>query len=327
MTTQVFGTTVTGGSTKTTATSVTETCATITGCNLRDVDATTKVDACTIQRRAVRATDLPEPEEQATPRTDQESANTAKIKSRAEPSFDWSCERQGEYGFLWPKNPDDQDEQWIIRTALIDRSLDKYRTFEVVESVDLGVTAFWIVHNMGQDAMDYFNSDAMPQVFLAYWPDHPVLPPHIPKEIDLTPVPRDASDKITISKVIEKQTGNNGTVVGRPRQSVGQRGATDEARKSIFIEQSSGDNGTTPTLSKRAMSPEITKNWWLSMTSWPRDTDFDKESLPGHHPEADAYYSSWDNSYGEGQTIYIWDVGIEDTNTVRLLILHCGSSS
>ncbi|RDL41225.1 putative glycoside hydrolase family 18 protein [Venustampulla echinocandica] len=46
LTTSSFGTTVSGGATRTTATEVKSTCATITGCNFRDAETTTTVDAC-----------------------------------------------------------------------------------------------------------------------------------------------------------------------------------------------------------------------------------------------------------------------------------------
>jgi chitinase len=282
LTTSVFATTVSGGSTKTTGTSVTETCATITGCNLRDVDATTTANACTIQRRAVRETDVPEPEEKATSKSEQVSAKAAEVESRAiPPTFIWACEQLGTDGMIWPFHPDDSNEQEDIRQMLTNRQAASNRKFDEVRADDLGITAFWIVRDMGDNAMDFFNSQQVPQIFLAYHPDNPVLPPHVPKEVKI------------ISRDVNGETGMTG-----------------------HIEQRSVNNETAQPLSKRVVESSHTNAWHLSMVSWPTKYPWDKEYGSGHLPANGPYFYTFDDSYGLGQTIYIFETDLDITSPV-----------
>ncbi|GAW18338.1 hypothetical protein ANO14919_078130 [Xylariales sp. No.14919] len=115
MTKSVFATTVSRGTTKTTSTSVTETCATVTGCNLRDVDSTTSQNACTIRRRDIRVT---APTAQSTGNAEgTERRNIEESGPRLLPraDVDWSCESAGPAGIIWPENPSPHNAPWETR--------------------------------------------------------------------------------------------------------------------------------------------------------------------------------------------------------------------
>tara|TARA_R110002003_G_scaffold48_52_gene4334 strand:+ start:13733 stop:14506 length:774 start_codon:yes stop_codon:yes gene_type:complete len=240
---------------------------------------------------------------------------TAKIKPRAGPTPQWSCELQGPYGILWPTNPENDNEQDDIRRMLLDRWQDSNRDYLEIRAQDLGITAFWVVFNMGTDAMDYFNSAALPQIFLAYHPDNPVLPPHIPKTVNITPVPRSANDEAAVTEPIEQRSDNDESVVREPIES---RSANDKTAERQSIEKSSVNNETAQALAKRALEPLKTSAWYLSMASWPPTENFDQYFLPDHRPTQGDFYSVWDDSYGQGQTIYILERGIDDSNSVSL---------
>jgi hypothetical protein len=215
-------------------------------------------------------------------KSEQESSKAAEIESRAIPAtFIWACEQLGTDGFLWPFRPDDSNEQEDIRQMLINRKAASNRNFDEVRAHDLGVTAFWIVRDMGDNAMDFFNSDQVPQIFLAYRPDKPVLPPHVPRTITI--VSRDADD----------ETGMTG-----------------------HIEQRSFNNETAQPLSKRVIDVSQSRAWHLSMMSWPANSVWDQAVPPGHFPAFDEYFYAFDDSYGLGQTIYIMETDLDDQNPV-----------
>jgi hypothetical protein len=318
LTTQIFATTITGGSTKTTATSVTETCATITGCNLKDIDATSKVNACTIRPRAVRETDIPEPEEAATANAEHGSRKTARIMARAGPKPQWCNEQQGPVGIVWPVNPENDKEQDDIRQILLDRFRASGRDFKPIRTLTAGITAFYVIENMGTDAMDYFNSGAVLEIFLAYHPDNPVLPPHVPKSGNIPVVPRGVEDETAASDSIE-QRSNDEAFVEEPVKSWSADHGVAERRA---IERPSQTNETARALKKRALDPEITNAWWRSMASWPANENFDQDFIAlNHRPSQSDYFSVWDDTYGQGQTIYILDLGIDDSKVVSLFSL------
>jgi hypothetical protein len=304
----VFATTVTGGSTKTTGTSVTETCATITGCNLKDIDATTTANVCTIQKRAVRETNVPEPDEEAASKREQAASKTAKIKSRAIiPHHDFlRCQQDSPYAIIWPLNPELDNEQDEIRGMLVGRFQQTSHGYQEARADDMHFTAFYVVESVDDDAMAFFNSDLVPQIYLAYHPTNPVLPPHVPPNPVTQPlpiIPRNAKEKGAVTEPTEPRSANDETVATQ------------------FNEQRSFNNGTMQSLSKRVIDNYANDAWHVSMVSWGPDVNFDEEHLPGHQPANNQYYSSWDDSYGQGQTIYIMEDGMDTSNPVSLLLL------
>jgi chitinase len=320
LTTSVFATTVTGGSTKTTGTSVTETCATITGCNFKDVDATTTANACTIQKRAVRETNVPEPGEEAASKRG--ASKTAKIGSRAIPSHNFlSCAGSVPYGIIWSANPRRNSEQDEIRTMLTNRWLQTNNGFQEIRASDLGFTAFWVVNAMDDDAMAFFNSDLVPQIYLAYHPENPVLPPHVPPNPVPRPppiVPRSANNESAVAEPTEERSAIDEPAIKRP---IEKESTNDETVATEPNGQRSFNNQTVQTLSKRAIDYYANDAWHISMLSWGPNIAFDEEHLPGHQPANNQYFQSWDDSYGEGQTIYILERFFDLGNPVSLLLL------
>ena len=55
---------------------------------------------------------------------------------------------------------------------------------------------------------------------------------------------------------------------------------------------------------------EKTGNWWLSHVSFPKDVPYDEED-GNHNPFEDTYEYYFDDSAGEGQTIYVIDGGAD----------------
>lgn len=151
LTTSSFATTVSAGQTKTTATSVVSRCATITGCNFRDVEATKSVDACTLKRRNAEATNLP----QATG-TAEEPALLARANDP-----DWDCaETDGSDYYVFMRQPSDTSHRTQIKdfltkreTALKKRNMDG-KWFEI-HSQALDYTGFYYVQNLGPVGKTY----------------------------------------------------------------------------------------------------------------------------------------------------------------------------
>ena len=146
-TTSSFATTVDNGVTKTTATQVKSRCATITGCNVRDIEATTTGKACTLKARAVEVTGLPEVAA---------ASEAPALAKRAEP--DWSCEQNGEDGIIWPVSPEGRD-QGRIRQLLQDRKGAIGHDYYEVRADALDFTPFYYVYNLGPMAKSWFQSE------------------------------------------------------------------------------------------------------------------------------------------------------------------------
>ncbi|KAH7117301.1 oviduct-specific glycoprotein [Dactylonectria macrodidyma] len=133
LTTSSFGTTVSNGATRTTATQVKSTCATITGCNLRDVEATKTGASCAVKT------------EGALGRRDREW---------------WECDDAIADGVILPRAPFIPEEIDKIRDLLKERKDvlgEDAGGFEEFTAVDLKFTAYFFVKNMGTQAHFYFN--------------------------------------------------------------------------------------------------------------------------------------------------------------------------
>ncbi|KAI0418380.1 peptidase S8/S53 domain-containing protein [Xylaria grammica] len=270
MTKSVFATTVSQGTTKTTSTSVTETCATVTGCNLRDIDSTTSQDAGTIRRRNIQVT---APTAQRTGNaegTERRNIGESGRRLLARDDINWNCESAGPLGIIWPQNPLNNDGQNDIRKALLRRKNAIGAGYLEIRANDLQFTAYYVVYNMGPLALEYFNSREMPHVYLAYLPSNPQRPSHIPQ--------RRNSD------------------------------AKEDADLKAF-------NARDLNLTRRDIHVETTNLWYLSQTSWPPGYDFDVPQGAEHDPENDRYATSWDDSFGKGQTVYITERQMDESNT------------
>ncbi|KAI6777446.1 hypothetical protein HG530_001391 [Fusarium avenaceum] len=148
-TTESYATTVSKGVTKTTASKTMSTCATVTACNLPDVDATKTEKACKLTRRAVEFANMAEatgmPKMQA-------------LHERAEP--DWGCEKPGLDGIIILKDRTSTTQRDAIKNALVkrDAELKKVGTknghYEV-RSNQLGYTAFFFVNSLGPVSWDF----------------------------------------------------------------------------------------------------------------------------------------------------------------------------
>jgi chitinase len=160
-TTRKFATTVSEGQTKTTATSTTERCATITGCNFKDAETTKDSDVCTIERRAVEAT--------AAPGTTNVPGAVATINQRSallrradEPL--WCNERPGNDNILLMKRPKNADHRAYIIEVLERRkealsARNMVGNYLEIRSATLGFTAFFYVYNLGRLGRDFFKDD------------------------------------------------------------------------------------------------------------------------------------------------------------------------
>jgi chitinase len=169
-TTRKFATTVSGDQTRTTATSTTERCATITGCNFKDADTTKDSDVCTIDLdRRGAATASPEITDAprlaaAAPTNEKPTRNHRSALLRRDDEPLWCNERSGLDNILLMKRPQDEAERAQIieilkkrEKALDDRHMNgKY--YEV-RSETLGFTAFFYVYNLGDLGRDYFRRD------------------------------------------------------------------------------------------------------------------------------------------------------------------------
>jgi hypothetical protein len=298
---------------------------------LRDIDTTTKADACTIRPRAVQETDISEPKhsEENTSRREERPLNASKIKPRATIP-DWSCEQPGPRGVIWPAKPYDSSEQAEIRRILDDRKTKGNLDYIEIRAHDLGFTAFWVVESMGPIATAHFNSQDMPEIFLAYHPDNPVLPPHVPAQVPVAPVSgplprRNANGETVVTAPFGQRSVNNETAITEPSEKENAVGETTIAEPN----QPRGvNNETMHTVQKRAtLHTETTDAWYLSMSSWPKGLKFDTVIPQEHDPYNRKLASVWDDSFGQGQTIYIMENSIQYFNTVSVLALSNSSLS
>lgn len=148
-TTESYATTVSKGVTKTTASKTMSTCATVTACNVPDVDATKTEKACKLTRRAVEFANMAEvtgmPKMQA-------------LHERAEPN--WECEKPGLDGIIILKDRTSTSQRDAINNALIKRDaalekLGKKNGHYEVRSTELGYTAFFFVKSLGPVSWDF----------------------------------------------------------------------------------------------------------------------------------------------------------------------------
>lgn len=149
LTTSAFATTVANGVTRTTATQVKSTCATVTGCNLPDVEATKTENACQLTRRDVAITKLVEatgvPEARA-------------LEERAE--TDWSCEKPGSDMIIILQDRSSATQRNAIKGALEQRDealkkADKPYGHHEARSNKLGYTAFFFVNSVGEKSLEF----------------------------------------------------------------------------------------------------------------------------------------------------------------------------
>lgn len=147
MTTSSFGITITGGTTKTTATQVKSTCAPIMGCDVEDDDTTTSADACTLRDRTVMGG-------AQMPQATGFSGLSPAVQARASR---WDCESLGEDGIIWPASPSESGQQ-VIRNVLEERrrALGADYGYHEIRANDLDFTAFYFVEKLGPVAIDYF---------------------------------------------------------------------------------------------------------------------------------------------------------------------------
>lgn len=151
MTTSSFGITITGGTTKTTATQVKSTCTPIMGCDVEDDDTTTSADACTIRGRTVMG-------RVQMPQATGVAGLPPAIQARASR---WDCGDFGEDGIIWPASPSESGQQ-VIRNVLEERreALGAEYGYHEIRANDLDFTAFYFVEKLGPVAIDYFQEKA-----------------------------------------------------------------------------------------------------------------------------------------------------------------------
>lgn len=152
LTTSAFATTVTNGVTRTTATQVKSTCATVTGCNLRDAEETTTAEACKLTRRDIDPTNLAE----ATG-----APGTRALYERAEP--DWGCEGPGNDWIIILKDRTSAQQRNDIKGALEQRDqalkdLGKPHGHHEARSTRLGYTAFFFVKSVGSESFKFLTN-------------------------------------------------------------------------------------------------------------------------------------------------------------------------
>lgn len=142
MTTSSFGTTVSDGATRTTATEVLSTCATITGCDLSDEEATTTDASC--------------------------AASTAGAIGRRDELDWWECDPPLGDAIILPLNPEDSGANFRIvitlesRKAALGDDAGAYSEFTVD---DWGFTAYFFVKGLGKKGLEYLNDrDYSPEV-------------------------------------------------------------------------------------------------------------------------------------------------------------------
>jgi hypothetical protein len=70
--------------------------------------------------------------------------------------------------------------------------------------------------------------------------------------------------------------------------------------------------GSAPIVGKREVKEVTNKNWHLSQVSFPGDLAFNKEDGK-HKPASDQWTQFYDDSLGQGQTIYVLDDGFQQS--------------
>ncbi|RGP68664.1 oviduct-specific glyco [Fusarium sporotrichioides] len=282
LTTSAFATTVSNGVTRTTATQVKSTCATITGCNFKDLEVTKEVESCKLTKRAVdigvmmpEVTGLPEHEKRSL------------TKRRLMP--DWNCESNGLTAFLILTSPTSSIARRIVIQLLNDRkeqlnARGMNADYQEFRADDLGFTGFFVLHNAGHLAMAYFNSEEVPEVRVAY--RNGVKP--FAKRAE--PLPRPKNDS-------------------NPKNHV------KSASKKCYASKYPQPYGQHGSLAKRSEQDSADRMWHLSMVSMPENYPFDFDfgyadtSKPRHEPSRKIFTHYYDSSGGSGQTVYVVDGG------------------
>jgi hypothetical protein len=156
MTTTSFGTSVSGGVTRTTTTKVTSTCATITGCNFKDADATKTVEGCEFTPAAA-------------PRLASSEDKRSKLQERAtEP--DWSCDSDPMDFFIIPRTKVDSGapgEREKILGFLDSRKKalgEKDGAYYEARIDWLHMTALYYVPNMGRKGRRFLKKKYVEEV-------------------------------------------------------------------------------------------------------------------------------------------------------------------
>ncbi|EEY17149.1 oviduct-specific glycoprotein [Verticillium alfalfae VaMs.102] len=280
-TTTSFGTTVQNGVTRTTTTQVKETCATITGCNLRDIDSTETGKACNLAKRTINLTGVPLPDMTAAAEPPPDIAKRA--------NSIWDCEETGEDGIIWPQDPK-EGGQTRIRALLQERkdALGGTHSWTEVRAGDLDYTAFYYVDNMGPVAQAYFDSDEVKEINRAYNYRADIAPRLSRAQRRRSRAKRSAkaSDSRTDTRIRDETPASDGAE------------KLDEAAELL--------NNETSDIAKRATSPEISDRWHLSHISIPERVDWDVDDDP-HIPSQNKFAYYFNNREGSGQTIYIME--------------------
>lgn len=269
------------GVTRTTTTQVKETCATITGCNLRDVDSTETGKACSLAKRTINLTGVPLPEMTAAAEPPPDVAKRA--------NSIWDCEETGEDGIIWPQDPK-EGGQTRIRALLQERkdALGATHGWTEVRAGDLDYTAFYYVDNMGPVAQAYFDSDEVKEIKRAY-----------NYRADIAPRLSEAQLRRSREKRSAKASN------GHPDTPV-----RDETPASDGVEKLNEAaellKNETSDIAKRATSPEISDRWHLSHISIPERVDWNVDDDP-HIPSQNKFAYYFNNREGSGQTVYIME--------------------
>jgi hypothetical protein len=182
-------------------------------------------------------------------------------------------------------------------------------------------TAFWVVESLGPVALQYFNGANLPEVFLAYHPESPVLPQHVPA---------------SVPGILKRDAGSNGSAIPEhfyqwdtaeetlTPEPVDQRTASDKSAITAPIEPQVHHNETTHIpFQPRAINMDNNGAWYLSMDSFPPNLNFDEDFLPEHEPSNGKAASVWDDSFGQDQTIYVMEIAMDQTNSVSLFTSQC----
>jgi hypothetical protein len=219
---------------------------------------------------------------------------------------------------LWPKAGDDNSQQDEIRRVLEDRKVNLKLDYIEIRAHNMQVTAFWVVESLGPVAYNHFNSANFPEVFLAYYPENPVLPAHVPKDVPGI-LKRDAGfDGSAIPEEFYRWNTGDDTDEGASRPGpVDQPNANEEPVISEPVETQAQNNETIHTLFQpRAINMDNNGAWYLSMDSFPPNVNFDEDFPPQHEPSSGKAASVWDDSYGQGQTVYIMENAMDQANQV-----------
>lgn len=163
LTTSAFATTVANGVTKTTATQVKSTCATVTGCNIPDVEETKTVKACKLTRRDVISTNLAE------------ATGAPRLEERDEPQ--WCNETPGGDMIIILQDRSSSTQRDVIKGALEHRDqalqdAGKPNGFHEARSTKLGYTAFFYVNDVGEVSYEFLEGFANDNVSRADGKQH-----------------------------------------------------------------------------------------------------------------------------------------------------------